>query len=122
MLTLQNITPDAAVPTLLKIDGRLMTECCCDESSVSVSEGEWPGAGWYCIQIWETEIGDTDCDNLNCFLAQCNMLGTEEDWENYRFGECQLHSGAGEYVFMWTTDAVPHDTQQECYDAGCLCS
>ena len=120
MPILQNITSGAGVK-LLMIGGKLMTACCC-ESSSSAAPGAFPGAGWYCVKVYQTPLGDFDCGNLACKdeLTRCAHITTENEWDNYPFGACDINGGL-DGMFMYTTDEVKHDTEEDCTNAGCSC-
>lgn len=124
MPTLQNITPDASLPTLLKIDGILMTECCCDggsESSVSVSDGGWAGEGYYCWEFRTAYSPDASCDSLGAQATGCSYFETQEDFDLQGFGNCVCEDpDESGYIYCYGHFILsgPYETPEDC-DAEC---
>lgn len=82
------------------------SRCCC----------EFPGAGWYCIQYWESGYGDCNV-SLTCWNDQtrCEYIGSQAQWDSWQFDVCQYQETL---AFMWKTPGIRYDDDYAC---GIVC-
>jgi len=129
MVTLWRIVA-GAIPTLLAKAGKLMAQCCCSSSGSSSSDSSsssgsssgsepFPGAGWYCVQHWDSAIS---CRDITCKAADCKYIGTQATWDGYKFAEC-VTTGSPPMVLyhMSTTNGTLHASEAACHAEACAC-
>lgn len=87
------------------------------EPSSESSEEGFPGAGWYCVELWGSEpVPDCFSEYELIFRSRtCSLVQSEESWKKWGVVEC-LPSG-GQFVFrLILSDGVRHDTEAECQE------
>ena len=90
------------------------SRCCCD--------GEFPGAGWYCIFAWTFSDYSTCTGTMTCSTAYCQYVADQAEWDALAFGADQYYPLPFPWCYILTTDYVKHSSEGDCLTAGCECA